>query len=156
MVVVTSAWLGRCSQLVPSPARSIVNVFLALCGRYRDKDTRRTNRNEHWKTYRHTLSIQHARTYKYARTRKQTHRYMTDSLHTTTPMYDRITNSNWMNPELSPGPYLGPYEPIWGPILWLAPMNTSWNRVDTLCNQSPSILEHMDRSYNMGDTNVAS
>ena len=40
MVVVMSAWLGRCSQLVPSPARTIVHVFLALCGRYRDKDFR--------------------------------------------------------------------------------------------------------------------
>ena len=42
-----------------------------------------------------------------------------------------------------------------GLILWLAPMNTSWNHVDTLYDQSPSILEQMDESYNMGAPNVA-
>jgi hypothetical protein len=43
IVEVTPAWLGRCSQLVPSHARCLVNVFLALRGRHSDQDTRRTH-----------------------------------------------------------------------------------------------------------------
>jgi hypothetical protein len=45
-----------------------------------------------------------------------------------------------MNPELSPGPYLGPYEPIWGPILCYTHVSSDKHAIDQLPYISYTVL----------------
>jgi hypothetical protein len=110
---------GRLSELIDSVELTFLRCAVNTVTRIHAE----TNSNDLWQTYRHTLSIP----FDFALSSV----CLSLSAVCISGVCLRVCLSVMLQSDT---------------LSWLAPMNTLWNLVDTLCNLSPSILEHMDRS----------